>query len=85
MASTDSIRALAEPVLASVGLELWDVEITRDVVRIMVERPAPGPSAEGPEHNPAGAEGHEQNPAGAVGQPRGVDLDTLVGIAAVTG
>jgi ribosome maturation factor RimP len=39
MASTDSIRALAEPVLASVGLELWDVEITRDVVRIMVERP----------------------------------------------
>lgn len=39
MASTESIRGLAEPVLASAGLELWDVEITRDVVRIMVDRP----------------------------------------------
>jgi ribosome maturation factor RimP len=39
MASTESIRELAEPVLASAGLELWDVEITGDVVRIMVERP----------------------------------------------
>src|SRR5262249_17564284 len=39
MASTESIRELAEPVLASAGLELWDVEITRDVVRIMVDRP----------------------------------------------
>ncbi len=28
MASTESIRDLAEPVLASAGLELWDVEIT---------------------------------------------------------
>ena len=27
MVSTDSIRELAEPVLASAGLELWDVEI----------------------------------------------------------
>jgi ribosome maturation factor RimP len=39
MASTQSIRELAEPVLASAGLELWDVEINRDVVRIMVDRP----------------------------------------------
>jgi ribosome maturation factor RimP len=39
MASTESIRELAEPVLASAGLELWDVEISRDVVRIMVDRP----------------------------------------------
>jgi ribosome maturation factor RimP len=67
MVSTESIRALAEPVLASVGLELWDVEITHDVVRIMVERPA----------RPAGAGGQEQSPAGAGGNPSGVDLDTL--------
>jgi ribosome maturation factor RimP len=39
MASTESIRELAEPILDSAGLELWDVEITRDVVRIMVDRP----------------------------------------------
>jgi ribosome maturation factor RimP len=39
MVSTESIRELAEPVLASAGLELWDVEIARDVVRIMVDRP----------------------------------------------
>jgi ribosome maturation factor RimP len=38
MASTESIRDLAEPVLASAGLELWDVEITGDVVRVMVDR-----------------------------------------------
>jgi ribosome maturation factor RimP len=38
MASPESIRELAEPVLASVGLELWDVEVARDVVRIMVDR-----------------------------------------------
>ena len=41
MVSTEGIRGLVEPVLASVGLELWDVEIARDVVRIMVERSAP--------------------------------------------
>jgi ribosome maturation factor RimP len=39
MVSTESIRELAGPVLASAGLELWDVEIARDVVRIMVDRP----------------------------------------------
>jgi ribosome maturation factor RimP len=38
MASTESIRELADPVLASAGLELWDVEVARDVVRIMVDR-----------------------------------------------
>jgi ribosome maturation factor RimP len=39
MASTGSIRELAEPLLASRGLELWDVEINRDVVRLTVDRP----------------------------------------------
>jgi ribosome maturation factor RimP len=39
VASTESIRELAEPVLTSAGLELWDVELARDVVRIMVDRP----------------------------------------------
>jgi ribosome maturation factor RimP len=38
MASTDSIRALAQPPLASVGLRLWDVEVTADVVRVLVDR-----------------------------------------------
>jgi ribosome maturation factor RimP len=39
MASNDSIRALAEPVLAASGLELWDVERSGDTVRFLVERP----------------------------------------------
>jgi ribosome maturation factor RimP len=39
MASTDRIRALAAPLLAAAGLELWDVEAGRDVVRVMVDRP----------------------------------------------
>jgi ribosome maturation factor RimP len=39
VAATESIRELAEPVLASTGLELWDVEVARDVVRIMVDCP----------------------------------------------
>jgi ribosome maturation factor RimP len=48
MVSTEGIRELVEPVLASVGLELWDVEVTRDVLRIMVERPlAPDPPGPG--------------------------------------
>jgi ribosome maturation factor RimP len=37
--STKSIRELAEPALASAGLELWDVEIAGDVLRVMVDRP----------------------------------------------
>jgi ribosome maturation factor RimP len=39
MGSVESIREVAGPALASRGLELWDVEITRDVVRILVDRP----------------------------------------------
>jgi ribosome maturation factor RimP len=39
VASIESIRELAKPVLASAGLELWDVEVARDVVRIMVDCP----------------------------------------------
>ena len=38
MASTDSIRALARPPLASAGLQLWDVEVTADSIRIFVDR-----------------------------------------------
>jgi ribosome maturation factor RimP len=37
--SPDAIRALVEPSLASSGLELWDVELTRDTVRVLVDRP----------------------------------------------
>jgi ribosome maturation factor RimP len=37
--STDGLRELIAPVLAAAGLELWDVEQSRDVVRILVERP----------------------------------------------
>jgi ribosome maturation factor RimP len=37
--TTDSIRQLVEPALTSAGLELWDVEVARDVLRIMVDRP----------------------------------------------
>lgn len=39
MGSTEGIRELAEPSLASVGLEIWDVEVSHDVVRILVDRP----------------------------------------------
>ena len=39
VASSDAIRALVEPALASEGLELWDVEIARDEVRVLVDRP----------------------------------------------
>ena len=37
--SPDAIRALVEPPLVSSGLELWDVEISRDAVRVLVDRP----------------------------------------------
>jgi ribosome maturation factor RimP len=37
--SADAIRALVEPPLASSGLELWDVEVSRDTVRVLVDRP----------------------------------------------
>ncbi|MHB1534271.1 MAG: ribosome maturation factor RimP [Acidimicrobiales bacterium] len=38
MASSDNLRDVAGPLLAAAGLELWDVEVTRDVVRILVDR-----------------------------------------------
>jgi ribosome maturation factor RimP len=39
MGSTDRIRELAAPALASAGVELWDVEVSRRVVRVLVDRP----------------------------------------------
>ena len=39
MGSTEGIRELAGPALTSAGLELWDVEVSRDIVRILVDRP----------------------------------------------
>jgi ribosome maturation factor RimP len=36
--SADAIRELVEPALASSDLELWDVEVTRDTVRLLVDR-----------------------------------------------
>lgn len=38
MAQTATLRALAEPLLRGSGLELWDVEVARDVVRFLVDR-----------------------------------------------
>lgn len=63
--STEGIRELVEPVLASIGLELWDVEVARDVVRILVER---SPDAGGPS-DPAGlpAPSGMSGPAGPSG------------------
>lgn len=37
--SSDAIRALVEPALATSGLELWDVEVSPDAVRVLVDRP----------------------------------------------
>ncbi|MHB1930937.1 MAG: hypothetical protein ACYCUG_16220 [Acidimicrobiales bacterium] len=37
-APTAMLRALAQPLLADVGLELWDVEVGRDVVRFLVDK-----------------------------------------------
>lgn len=39
MGPTENIRALAEPLVAAVGLELWDVEVGGGIVRILVDRP----------------------------------------------
>jgi ribosome maturation factor RimP len=39
MVSMDGIRLLVEPVLAAAGLELWDVELERNILRIRVDRP----------------------------------------------
>jgi ribosome maturation factor RimP len=38
MATAADIRTLAEPVLHAAGLELWDLQVTVDTVRIAVER-----------------------------------------------
>lgn len=37
-APTAVLRSLAEPLLTDAGLQLWDVEVSRDVVRFLVER-----------------------------------------------
>ena len=37
--SEDGLRALVEPALISFGLELWDVEVSHDTVRLLVDRP----------------------------------------------
>jgi ribosome maturation factor RimP len=39
MGPVETIRDLAEPSLAAAGLELWDVEVAADVVRVLVDRP----------------------------------------------
>jgi ribosome maturation factor RimP len=82
--STEGIRGLVEPVLASIGLELWDVEVARDVVRIMVERSSaagePGgmadPSAPFEPSDPSDPSGPSDPPGGS-GPGRGIDLDAL--------
>ena len=37
--SAEDIRALVEPPLASSGIEVWDVEAGRDLVRVLVDTP----------------------------------------------
>ncbi|MDE3205094.1 MAG: ribosome maturation factor RimP [Acidobacteriota bacterium] len=37
--SQDAIRALLEPALSSAGLELWDIEVSRHGLRVLVDRP----------------------------------------------
>jgi ribosome maturation factor RimP len=39
VATTDALRALVEPALVSAGVELWDVEMSHDAVRVLVDRP----------------------------------------------
>lgn len=39
MGSTDSLAALARPLLAEAGLDLWDIEVGPSMVRILVDRP----------------------------------------------
>lgn len=38
MATAADIRAVVEPVVTASGLELWDVQLGHDVVRVLVER-----------------------------------------------
>jgi ribosome maturation factor RimP len=35
----EDIRDLVAPAVADAGLELWDVEVARDVVRVLIDRP----------------------------------------------
>jgi ribosome maturation factor RimP len=37
-APTTTLRELARPLLSTVGLELWDVEVAKDLVRFLVDR-----------------------------------------------
>ena len=37
--TADALRALVEPALVSAGVELWDVEVSPDTVRVLVDRP----------------------------------------------
>ena len=43
---TDTVRAMAEPIVAELGLELWDVEYVREAgtnyLRIYIDRPGEG-------------------------------------------
>jgi ribosome maturation factor RimP len=38
MSSTEMIRELTEPLLVGTGLELWDIELTKGIVRVLVDR-----------------------------------------------
>lgn len=38
MGPTDSIRDLIEPLVSSSGLEMWDIEVSSGLVRILVDR-----------------------------------------------
>jgi ribosome maturation factor RimP len=77
--STEGIRGLVEPILASIGLELWDVEVAGDVVRILVERspdaggPSDVPGLSGPPPGPPEPSG----PSDPSAPGRGIDLDAL--------
>ena len=39
MGSSDEVRSLVEPALAASGLEIWDVELERGVLRLLVDSP----------------------------------------------
>lgn len=39
MGSSDVVRSLVEPALHEAGLEIWDVEVARGVLRLLVDSP----------------------------------------------
>jgi ribosome maturation factor RimP len=39
MGSAEGIRELVEPAVTAAGLELWDVEVSSTVVRVLIDRP----------------------------------------------